>query len=161
KYTSAEKLVWAKPLIGQITPFAVTVDKLGAVYLTGQFTGTVDFDPDPVGTYSLTASQDGGSVAYDYFALKLQPDGSFGWAISFSRTSRVGNSGDRGSGIAIDDRDANAANWTVYTVGESIGDGMIAKLNANNGAFVWTKFIKPSNRICEPQDIALDDAGNP
>src|SRR6185369_7755233 len=68
KYTSAEKLVWAKPLIGQITPFAVTVDKLGAVYLTGQFTGTVDFDPDPVGTYSLTASQDGGSVAYDYFA---------------------------------------------------------------------------------------------
>lgn len=47
----------------------------GDVYITGGFSGSQDFDPDPASTSVLTAS------GYDTYLQKLNADGSFAWAV--------------------------------------------------------------------------------
>ena len=70
---------------------AIAVDASGAMYLTGHFTGTVDFDPGP-DSYPLTAA--GGNEA---FVLKLDADGAFVWAF------RIGTAAPEvGRAIAVD-----------------------------------------------------------
>jgi hypothetical protein len=67
---------WVQVLRGSEHTFgtAMRSDAAGNLYLTGSFTETTDFDPGP-GTFTLTASVD-----YDIFIVKLQANGSFGWA---------------------------------------------------------------------------------
>ena len=55
---------------------SIVVDKDDYVYVTGSFSGTVDFDPSD-GSFPLTSN--GGS---DFFVLKLDSDANFQWAIS-------------------------------------------------------------------------------
>jgi hypothetical protein len=61
------------------------VDGLGNVYITGAFTGTVDFDPG-VGVYTLTA------FGYDAFVCKFDVVGNFVWAKQFTSSNACGNS---------------------------------------------------------------------
>jgi uncharacterized repeat protein (TIGR01451 family) len=68
------------------------VDGAGNVYVTGDFQGTVDFDPGP-GSVNLASDGSG----KDLFVVRLSSNGSFAWA------RRVGKSGtDRGQAIAAD-----------------------------------------------------------
>lgn len=79
---------------------SMAVDNLGSTYTTGQFRGTVDFDPGS-GTSNLTSSG-----AEDIFVLKTDAYGQFSWAV------RVGGSGqDIGNEVAVD------ANGYIYVVG--------------------------------------------
>lgn len=55
---------------------SIVVDKDGYIYVTGSFSGTVDFDPGD-GSFPLTSN--GGS---DFFVLKLDSDANFQWAIN-------------------------------------------------------------------------------
>lgn len=68
---------------------AIDIDNLGNVIATGHFQGTVDFDPT-AGFFVL--STPGG---YDFFVLKINANGTFGWAI------KVGASGVDDLGLAI------------------------------------------------------------
>src|SRR5262249_1203879 len=70
----------------------------GAVYTTGAFWDTVDFDPGP-GTFSLTSAG-----AADGFVVKLDGGGNLAWARQLG-----GTLGDAGSGLAVD------AGRPVYT----------------------------------------------
>ena len=61
---------------------AMAVDKLGNVYTTGYFGGTVDFDPGP-GVYNLTrpyAGYEDFGFNHDMFVCKLDAAGNFIWA---------------------------------------------------------------------------------
>jgi len=79
---------------------SLTTDTSGNIYVTGYFTGTVDFDPG-INTYNLVSE---GNI--DVFILKLNSNGDFAWA------NRVGGTGlDQGSAIEID------ANNNIYTCG--------------------------------------------
>ena len=70
----------------------VFVDAAGNTYITGVFSGTVDFDPSTGETW-LTSTD----ATNDVFILKLNADGTLAWARS------VGGSGnDQGYGIAVD-----------------------------------------------------------
>lgn len=93
KLNNSGGLVWAKALESDNTTFVngLAVDTAGSIYATGQFAGTVDFDPG-VGTSSRTTA--GG---WDIFVMKLNSSGDFGWAESFG-----GTGGDVGNGIAVD-----------------------------------------------------------
>ena len=95
KSDSAGNLVWAKRIGGNMggAPFyesgyAITLDALGNVYVTGHFTGTVDFDPG-VNTFNLT----GGGV----FVLKLNRGGDFIWARAMGAAGY-----NMGTSIAVD-----------------------------------------------------------
>ncbi|HTN20289.1 MAG TPA: SBBP repeat-containing protein [Pelobium sp.] len=151
KLTSDGSFVWAKRIgdTGSDVGNSIAVDASGNVYTTGQFNGTVEFDPnytpsDDPSTTSLTSA--GGN---DVFVQKLTGTGTFVWA------KRMGGTGsDVGFSIALD------ASSNIYTTGQFNGtadfdpgsgtfnlvskttntDTFIQKLNAS-GNFVWAKGI--------------------
>ncbi|MCC6383869.1 MAG: hypothetical protein LC117_06740 [Bacteroidia bacterium] len=74
--TAQPNFQWARQF-GEIRDDVETstkVDALGNVYVTGYFSGTIDFDPG-ASIYNLTSA---GSV--DVFISKLNTSGNFVWA---------------------------------------------------------------------------------
>jgi len=104
KYNSSGELIFAKGLNGDsYSDFgkSIKIGSNGNLYLTGSFSGTVDFDPGS-NSFELTSQ---GSL--DIFIAKYNPEGDFIWAGS------IGDSGrDSGNSIAVDE-DNNA----VYITG--------------------------------------------
>ena len=102
--------IWAKSFdaisIGQ-GKFIAT-DAFANVYTTGNFSGTVDFDPG-VGIFNLTSSGQG-----DIFISKLDSSGSFEWAKAVNGTGF-----DYGQSIALD------ASGFVYATGYFNSDSII------------------------------------
>jgi hypothetical protein len=84
-----------------------SLDSAGDVYVTGQFEGTMDFDPGPA-SFPLTPV---GGTSADAFDLELTGGGQFvdAWQMGGSAT-------DSGIGVA-------ALGHTVYTTGFLLGDG--------------------------------------
>lgn len=67
---------------------SVETDSQGNVFVTGKFTGTVDFDPGP-GTYDLTATSGDG----DLFLVKYDPNGIIQWGFVIQGTTNFRQSG--------------------------------------------------------------------
>jgi hypothetical protein len=84
---------WAKKMggSGDDQGQSVTVDTFGNIYITGGFSGTVDFDPGPA-LYNMTSAGD-----LDIYVVKLNAVGGFLWAKSFGSVQD-----DFGTDIAID-----------------------------------------------------------
>jgi hypothetical protein len=99
-------LVWAKRMGGASDDWgeSITLDPSGAVYTTGYFQDTTDFDPGP-STYNLTSA--GG---FDVFVQKLDPAGNFVWAKNMG-----GPNNEEGYSIAVD------SEGNVYTAGYFMG----------------------------------------
>ncbi len=96
--------LWAKSLIGSsyLRKMDMALDKDGNLYITGEFGGTMDFDPGPE-NYYLSAGR------FNIFVLKLETNGSFIWVGSFKTDSS--SSLFRKPPITIDD-------WNnIYTTG--------------------------------------------
>ncbi|MEM7036788.1 MAG: SBBP repeat-containing protein [Bacteroidota bacterium] len=79
-------LLWAKGIGGANydEPRAIDVDSAGNVYLTGLFAGTVDFDPGP-GIANFASNPV--NTKSDVYALKLDSNGDFQWAVTLGDTS--------------------------------------------------------------------------
>jgi len=146
KHDAGGNFLWVKTVGGSGLDRAtgITLDNMDGVYVTGQFEGSVNFEPG--GNQTVTTS--GGS---DAFVCKLNASGSLSWVKSFS-----GNSTGIGQAIALD----NARN--VYTTGsfkgtvdfdpgtgsvslvangtQDLEDIFISKLDTA-GNFVWAKQI--------------------
>ncbi len=140
--------------------FSITTDASGNVYTTGNFIGTVDFDPGP-GVQNLVSA---GSS--DIYISKINAAGQLVWAKRLG-----GTGGDYGYAIAVD------ASGNVYVTGYFWGtadfdpgpgtqhltvaglyDVFIAKLDAS-GNFVWAKSIGgPTGE--QPNSITVDALGN-
>jgi hypothetical protein len=144
KLDAAGNFVWAKSIGGTIyeAPNGLTVDGTGMVYITGNYNGSVDFDPG-AGTFSLTAV-----AGDDIFVSKLDNAGNFLWAKSMG-----GMGNEYGFGITTDafnnvyfsgfhdgtvDFDPGAATFTISTHGGN--DAYISKLDPS-GLFQWAKNI--------------------
>ncbi len=124
--------------------YAVKTDTLGNIYVTGQFTREVDFDPGPD---SLKLSSFLLSF-HDAFVMKLNPAGHLMWAKSFG-----GNREDAGIGlwvkkngeIIVSGTFANAAVFgppanTNYFFSNGLEDAFVMKLS-NAGNLVWVKNV--------------------
>jgi hypothetical protein len=155
KSDSAGNYVWAKAIGG--TGFdcchAIVTDASGNIYLTGEFTGTVDFDP-AAGIFNLT----GGG----HFISKLDSSGNFIWAKAVT--------GAGGYSIGLD------ASANVYTTGYFSGttdfnpgagtfflsagsiDIFILKLDSA-GNFAWVKKTGSSGNDVG-WSITTDNSGN-
>lgn len=85
KYSATGQTLWFHRLggaAGDNRGNAIGVDPLGAVYVAGQFQGTVDFDPGP--GQQIRTSSDG---TIDAFLLKLTSAGEFDWVVTYGQTS--------------------------------------------------------------------------
>jgi hypothetical protein len=156
-------LQWAKQIgdpNGVAAVYSMAVDAAGNVYTTGNFSGTVDFDPGPA-SYTLTAFG-----INDAFITKLNASGNFIW------TKQLGGiNDDLGQSVAVDatgnvyttgyftgtaDFDPGAGSYTFTASG--VTNCFVTKLNAS-GAFVWAKQL-----VGTSYDIGIfitvDAAGN-
>ncbi len=137
KLDSTGNLVWAKRLGGPYWDrgVAISVDASGNVLTSGNFRGTVDFDPG-IGVYNLTASDT------DSFISKLDAYGNFLWAkqlgdyADFNCVDASGNVYTNGDFSGTDDFDPGTD--TYYLNAGSRDDLFISKLDAS-GNFVWAK----------------------
>ncbi len=103
---------------------AIVVDASGNIFVTGDFSGTVDFDPG-TGTDNHSSSGE-----YDIFIQKLDANGNFLWAKTIG-----GSDWDFGADIAVD------ANSNVYTVGYyksssvDFDPGSSSDIHSSNGGY--------------------------
>jgi len=76
KLNAAGNFIWAKKMDGNGTDHGRSIhcDAFGNVYTSGNFSGSVDFDPG-AGSFLLTSA-----AAYDIFISKLDSAGNFIWA---------------------------------------------------------------------------------
>jgi len=158
--------VWAKSMGGIAYNIgrAVALDSMGNVYVSGNFGGTTDFDPN-AGVANLTSVGSFGGYE-DMFVLKLDLNGSYVWAKQFSGTGTKflkgiavdtsGNVCTAGifSGTVDFDPSLTVSNLSGPTFGD---DGFISKLDAS-GNFVWVKQLE--GNIRDVASLALDTAGN-
>lgn len=165
KLTSAGNFSWATKfgIVGQDHGYGITVDAANNVYTTGDFQGTVDFDPG-VGTFTLNSF----AGNPDVFISKLDASGNFLSAL------RMGGSGnDYGRSIAVDgtgniyttgyffgtadyDPGAGTISLTAATGGGS--DIFVSKVNTSGNA-VFAKNIG-GNGSDYGVSIKLDGTGN-
>ncbi|HOZ01354.1 MAG TPA: PKD domain-containing protein, partial [Candidatus Syntrophosphaera sp.] len=137
---------------GADTGYGIAVDTAGNACLTGQFRGSAAFGPS-----TLTSS---GST--DIFAVKLDTDGNWIWAV------RAGGTGsDTGNGIAVDTA-GNACLTGQFEGGAAFGpytltsggssDIFAAKLGAN-GSWLWAVRAGGTGEDIG-NGIAVDTLGN-
>ncbi len=158
KLDSNANLIWVKPVGGMGTDQgrSVTVDFEGNVYVTGKFSGSVDFDPG-AGTFSLFGYND------DAFVLKLAANGDFIWARNMG-----GNQYDQGRDIVTDDSS------NTYVTGQFSGFGIfgnysmaslgpedifIAKLDSS-GTVLWVRQVGVSTDSTRVYSVAFDKTGS-
>jgi len=74
------QFLWTDRIGGTLREYAFGIDAdiNNNIYVAGAFQGTVDFDPYLSFTYTLTAL-----ALVDAYTLKLNPSGSFAWAVPF------------------------------------------------------------------------------
>jgi Secretion system C-terminal sorting domain/Beta-propeller repeat len=159
KLDSNGNFVWAKNIGAQFseTGVAITHDSNDNIYVSGKFTGTVDFDPNG-GTAELT-----GISSSSGFILKLNSSGNFIWAKSISGAGKevvtaitvdaLGNVIATGNFGSATDLDPGVGIFKIT------GNGaFILKLDSS-GNFIFAKgFVSNSNLDCSA--IKVDASGN-
>lgn len=158
--------IWAKSTSGSEYEYgrAIVIDNTQNVYVTGEFSGTVDFDPG-FGVSTLTETGSNGDV----FILKLDAAGDFVWVKSHGNTGAAKGNVARsikvdatggvytiGSFISTVDFDPGAGVFNLTSAGSS--DSFISKLD-NNGNFIWAKQLGSTGND-NGQSLALDGSGN-
>jgi hypothetical protein len=166
KLDSNGDFVWAKAMGGTSVDDGVdiAVDSTGNIYITGLFTGTVDFDPG-AGTYNLTAVGHHG-----IFVSKLDTAGNFVWAKAMGGQDYLSTS-DAGTAIAVDsagnvyttgrfcstvDFDPGPGTYNLTSAG--MADIFVSRLDTN-GNFIWAKAMGGTG-IDSGSSIAVDGRGN-
>ncbi len=156
--------VWAKSFNevtatggGNSYGFSIAIDGSGNIYTTGQFYGTVDFDPG-AGLNVLNGID-------DIFISKLDGSGNFIWA------KNIGGAGtDAGLSIKIDALDnvcvggyfTNTVDFdpsaSITNLSSTSRDVFVLKLDFT-GNFIWAKQIGGSN-VDDLNALSVDAAGN-
>lgn len=154
KYDRNGSFIWARKVGGNTYDYGngIATDKLGNVYVTGLFMGTVSF-----GSHSITSVGD-----YEIFVAKYDSNGNTLWA------QRGGGTGwDVAHGIAVD-KDNNCyitgTFWTNATFGSTSLTGAgnydiyVAKYDTN-GTLIWAKNSGGSGDD-RAHGISVDALGN-
>jgi hypothetical protein len=162
KMDPAGNFIWAKGIGGSNTfntPWSMSVDSAGNVYVTGNYVGTTDFDPG-IGTYTITSN------SYDIFVFKLNSAGSFVWAkvlggagsesgkaISLTKTGQLVYVGNFDNTV---DFDPGAGVSNLTSNGNT--DAFVCKMDTA-GNFLWVKGLGGS-QLDVANAVTLDLSGN-
>ncbi|MBA2613951.1 MAG: SBBP repeat-containing protein [Bacteroidetes bacterium] len=161
KQDGSGNIQWVKSIGGISAEIgnSIDVDISGNVYVTGNFSGTVDFDPGS-GVYNLTAVG-----ADDAFILKLDASGNFLWAkqiggssTDYSYSLKINNGFVFIAGLFSGTTDFNpsAGSYTVTSYGSF--DIFVAKFDLS-GNFVWAKQMGGTSSDMA-RSLVLDAGGN-
>lgn len=168
KLSPSGNFMWAKSMGGiqedRLT--SIAVNAAGNIFATGFFKGSGDFDPN-AGTTMLTATQ-----YSDIFLMRLNADGSFGWASGFG-----GADNDEGRAITTDaegnliftgifngtvDFDPGVSVKNLVSIGQnSYQSTFLVKFNENQ-ELIWAQEIgHPTNTAVavKSNTISIDDTG--
>lgn len=155
--------LWVKTIGGIANEMCnhITFDKFNSIYLTGYFSGIVDFNPSD-SIFNLTSD-----LTDDIFIVKLDTLGNFIWANS------IGSNGtDKGDYLDTDasgnvyitgifqgsvDFDPGAGVYNLINLVYS--DQFVCKLDAY-GNFIWARNFFPSNPSSKGNLISIDDSEN-
>jgi hypothetical protein len=154
KLNSSGSFVWAKQL-KNIVGYSLTRDEFNNMYITGNFSGTADFDPG-TGVFNLVDKS-----GNDIFVLKIDSNGNFVWVKQIEGENCAGNS------IVLD------ASRNIYTTGHFYGTTdfdpgtgtsyltsggiFISKLDSS-GNFSWAKQFEATSAVSA--SIQVDLEGN-
>ncbi len=171
KYDNARDLIWAKAIknvSNDLEVRKINLDATGNIYISGLFTGTVDFDPtsnlanlstpNPSVICVFLAKYDN---AGNYIFSKILADntnnssGSHPAAIVFDGS---GNLYLLGGFTGTVDVDPSSAVATIISQGTTAVDFYFAKYD-NSGNYLWSKSIGSVNDDY-PYDMKLDASGN-
>ena len=157
KLDPSGNFIWAKQVGGvggSAYSYSIGIDPLNNLYITGDFSDTVDFDPSAA-VFNLTTS--------GAFVLKLDSAGSFMWAKKMSGAfgksitlDGTGNTYSTGTFKDTVDFDPGPSIFNLISVGNN--DFFISKLDAL-GNFVWAKRIGGPN-YDGSKSISIDVTGN-
>ena len=162
KLDSNGDFVWAKAMGSTGIEFgnSLSIDSSGNIYITGNFTGTVDFDPGAGASNLISAG------SQDIYISKQDSDGDFVWAKAMG-----GTGGDQGLSLSIDssdniyttgyfdgtaDFDPGAGTSNLVSAGSN--DIFVSKLDSD-GNFVWAKSIGTTN-LDTGSSISNDSSDN-
>ena len=163
KYDPSGAFLWAVSMGSTSRDYghAVSIDENDNVIVTGNFSGTVDFDPG-AGTFNLTAV---GSE--DIFVLKLDPNGNFLWVFNIGSTETdgahdiaTGPGGfvyATGSFAETADFDPGAGTFNLTSNGQL--DFYLAKYDPD-GNFVWAFSNQTGEANQRGWGINVDGFGN-
>ena len=139
---------------------SISVDKYGYIYTTGEFEGTIDFDPG-IGVYILSAVAPHPTST---FVSKLDGNGNFKWAKNYLQSFGLVLTVDKQSNVYTSgyfefttDFDPGVG---IYNLTAGNTDLFITKLDIN-GNFIWAKQMG-SNSSCNLKifSIVLDSLNN-
>ncbi len=168
KLDPAGNTVWAGQLGGADYEWGtgVATDAKGDIYLTGNYTGPGDYNPDPNADFQLSFSG-----VWDFYVCKLDAAGNFIWAKGIG-----GRSEDLSRGIALDTagnvhvagiyRDTVNFNpngtYKLAANGDGFGNGgdiFILKLTSD-GDFAWAGSVGSADADDDANGISVDKSGN-
>lgn len=163
RLNAAGEFQWVRTMGSDSTDWAydACLDEVGNVYVTGQFGGTVDFDPGPA-TVNLTAG------SRSAFVWKLNPAGEYLQAIQLGAGGQVtgmcialDSNGDivlAGKFLGTTDLDPGPGTFTVSNA-EGVDDAFLVRLTAA-GELRWATGLVSTNGYLEIRGLVLDQAGN-
>lgn len=157
------QFLWVQTIISSINEsYGVCLDDAGHVYMTGRFTGTVDFDPGPgAASFTSNASNDG-------FVVRYNTNGTFQWCKviagnSAEKTNKIfykkGELGITGAFNGTTDFDPGTGTSSITPADPGNHyDAFFMKLDTS-GQFLW---VVPLQGVLnkDVSGIALDNDGN-
>lgn len=165
KLDASGSFVWVKQLGGQngAVGHSIVADDSNSVYITGVFSGTVDFDPGP-STTNLTSIWN-----KDVYVQKLDASDNFVWAKSFgggnlnspyivrSALDGSGNLYTAGHFSETVDFDPSSSITNLTSVGSR--DVFVQKMDTSGG-FIWARAFGGADDADVAYSISLDIFGN-
>ncbi|MFB2937593.1 SBBP repeat-containing protein [Aerosakkonemataceae cyanobacterium BLCC-F154] len=141
------------------TSSSISIDNTDTLYVTGRFSGTVDFDPGE-GIFNLTSQG-----TSERFVSKFNSDGTFVWVKGIGaqiyETNTVfdsaGNIYTTGGFSGTVDFDPGEGVFNLSSQGRN-PNFFVTKLNSD-GSFAWAKAAEGGFQH-QGKDVAVDNAGN-
>ena len=144
--------------------YSIATDAANAVYVTGEFYGTTDFDPGAT-VHNMTASGFNANI----YVLKWSAAGDFIWSANMGNSSggdcgyavetdAAGNPVITGSYYGTVDFNPGSGVYNLTASGSS-GDVFVLKLTSSSGAFMFAKSIGGTT-LDQAYGLALNTAGD-
>jgi hypothetical protein len=161
---SATVYSWAKTWGGNASSVQannIVVDGASNLYVTGEYTGTVAFNPAGGASHTSNGAQDA-------FLSKFASDGTFQWVKTWGGTGRdvsngivVDSSGNvYVSGPFVNTVDFNPSGGASHTSNAGGMNNIFLSKFASDGTFQWVKTWGPSDGGAEGYSIAIDGSNN-